>query len=39
MKKIDNISSSQIRTAIAEGNFALAQTLLGHTNYEKPHVN
>ncbi len=38
MKKIEKISSSQIRAAIAAGNLALAETLLGHTNYEKKHV-
>jgi len=30
MKKIENISSSQIRAAIKVGNLALAETLLGH---------
>ena len=38
IKKIDNISSSRIRAAIASGNFELAETLLGHTNYEKSNV-
>ena len=39
MKKLDNISSSRIREAIKSGNFQLAETLLGHTNYEKNNVN
>lgn len=38
MKKIEKISSSQVRAAIAAGDLTLAETLLGHTNYEKHHV-
>jgi riboflavin kinase/FMN adenylyltransferase len=38
IKKVETISSSQIRAAIASGDLKLAETLLGHTNYEKHHV-
>lgn len=37
IKKIDLISSSQIRAALAAGDLALAETLLGHP-LEKHHV-
>jgi riboflavin kinase/FMN adenylyltransferase len=37
MEKIDNVSSSRIREVIALGDFSLAETLLGHTNFERPN--